>query len=77
MNPVIPHFSNECLEIINENKNILWPTVEKKLLIEEVVKIIIQINGKTREIIEMERDTDEENVLSKIILNIEKAKKDE
>jgi len=74
MNPVIPHFSNECLEIINENKNILWPTVEKKLLIEEVVKIIIQINGKTREIIEMERDTDEENVLSKIYQN-DKLKK--
>ena len=74
MSPVIPHFSSECLEIINENKEITWPTVEKKFLIEEMTKIVIQINGKTREIIEMKRDSDEENIVNKIYQN-EKLKK--
>ena len=74
MSPVIPHFSSECLEIINENKEITWPTVEKKFLIEEMAKIVIQINGKTREIIEMKRDSDEENIVNKIYQN-EKLKK--
>ena len=34
MNPFIPHFSNECLNTINEDQ-IKWPKVSKGDLIEE------------------------------------------
>ena len=34
MNPFMPHFTNECLESINQNQ-INWPAVSKKDLIEE------------------------------------------
>ena len=30
MMPVIPHFANECLEIIKIKKNIKWPKYDEK-----------------------------------------------
>jgi leucyl-tRNA synthetase len=66
INPVIPHFSNECMEMIDIKENILWPKVEEKFLLEENVKFIVQINGKTRKIIDAKKDTSESLLLNKI-----------
>ena len=52
MSPVIPHFKNECLEMLKINENLEWPKIDTKVLIETSVKFIIQINGKTRKILE-------------------------
>ena len=64
--PVIPHFSNECMEMIDITEKILWPKVDEKFLIEENIKYIIQFNGKTRKIIISKKDTTEELLLNKI-----------
>ena len=66
MNPVIPHFSNECLELLNENKNYLWPEINKEILIEQKNKFVIQVNGKTRGLLEMDKNTSEDNLLTSI-----------
>jgi len=66
INPVIPHFSNECMELINIKEKMLWPKVDEKLLLEDNVKFIIQFNGKTKKIIVSERDTIESLLLQKI-----------
>ena len=66
MNPVIPHFSNECLELIGEKEQIQWPKINEKILIENTKNFVVQINGKTREIIKAEKDITEENLLVKI-----------
>jgi leucyl-tRNA synthetase len=66
INPVIPHFSNECLEMIGIKEEISWPKVEEKFLIEDNVKFIVQFNGKTRKIIVSKRDTTEDLLLNKI-----------
>ena len=55
MNPFIPHFSNECLNNINENQ-INWPKISKKDLIEEDINFVVQINGKKRAILKIKRD---------------------
>jgi len=72
MNPVIPHFSNECIEKlgfnISENK-ILWPKINKDILVEEMVNFVVQINGKTRGIIELKTGHNEKEILEKIIEN--------
>ena len=65
MSPVIPHFANECLEIIGVKDDIFWPKINKKLLIEEKINFVIQINGKTREIINSDKDTKEDELLIK------------
>ena len=64
--PVIPHFSSECLELMNIKEKILWPKVDEKFLFEDNVKFIIQFNGKTRKIIISKKDTTESLLLNKI-----------
>jgi len=68
MNPLIPHFSSECLKNINQ-EDINWPTVSKKELIEENIVFVVQINGKKRALLNAKRDTDEENLLVQIKKN--------
>ena len=66
ISPVIPHFANECMEMINIKENLLWPKVEEKFLFEDDIKFIIQFNGKTRKIIVSKKDTTESSLLTKI-----------
>jgi len=66
LSPVIPHFSNECMEMINIKENLLWPKVEEKFLLEENIKFIVQFNGKTRKILISKKDTTENLLLNKI-----------
>ena len=64
--PVIPHFANECLVDLGFKKNISWPKYDENLLDEEKVNIVIQINGKKREIIKVKKDTNEKEILTLI-----------
>jgi len=61
--PFTPHLANECLELIGEKKIDKWPDFDNKLKNNEKVKIAIQINGKTKELIEIEKDLDEKKAL--------------
>ena len=63
---MIPHFSNECMVMLNVNEQILWPKIDEKILLEENIKFIIQFNGKTRKIIISEKGTGEDLLLQKI-----------
>ena len=70
MNPFIPHFSNECLNTINENQ-IKWPKISKEDLIEENINFVVQINGKKRAILKEKRNIIEKEILEIIKLNLE------
>jgi len=61
--PFVPHLAHECLEQLGSEKNDAWPTADKKLGLNQKIKIALQINGKTREIIEVIKDLDEKNVI--------------
>ena len=65
MSPFIPHFTSECLTKLNEKK-INWPIVSKEELVEEEINFVIQINGKKRSILKVNRDIDENSILNKI-----------
>ena len=73
MSPFIPHFTNECLSLI-EQKKIDWPTVSKDQLIEENINFVIQINGKKRALLKVKRDINEINILKEVRLNKETEK---
>ena len=62
MSPIIPHFANECLEKNNINHEISWPIVDKTFLDKDTTNIVIQVNGKKRNVISIEKDASEENV---------------
>ena len=68
MIPFIPHFSTECLNILKEKK-INWPKVSKEELIEEEINFVVQINGKKRAILKVNKDLDENLILNKIKSN--------
>ncbi|MDC1014568.1 leucine--tRNA ligase [Candidatus Pelagibacter sp.] len=64
--PIIPHFSNECLNIINKNYQLRWPAYDNSLLVENETNIVIQINGKKRGLIKTNLNIDEEELLKLI-----------
>ena len=73
MTPILPHFANECLSIINA-KNFKWPEYDISMLKEETVNIVIQINGKKRGLIQTKPNITEEK-LFEIMKNDEKIMK--
>ncbi len=74
--PLTPHLAHECCEKIN--KKFYWPEYNPKLLKEENCKIVIQVDGKKRGILEMPTNSKEAVVIkkSKEIENISKHIKD-
>jgi leucyl-tRNA synthetase len=74
MSPIIPHFANECLEILGNKDNSKWPISIKELLVENSVNYVIQINGKKRAVINSIRDTSEKD-LFELIKNNSATKK--
>jgi leucyl-tRNA synthetase len=64
--PIVPHFSNECLENLGIKQNITWPEINKEYLMNEKINFVIQINGKKREILQIKRNLDEESIINQI-----------
>ncbi len=73
MNPFMPHFTSECLDSIDQ-RQLKWPTVSEKDLIEEEINFVVQINGKKRAILRVKRDITEKEILAIIELNQEVEK---
>ena len=61
--PFTPHLASECLEQLDEKKLDTWPVIDTNLIQDQKIKIAIQINGKTREIIEISKDMLEKDVI--------------
>jgi leucyl-tRNA synthetase len=68
MMPVIPHFASECLSKFNYTDDFRWPTINKNFLIEKNNEIVIQINGKKRNTISVNKDINEAELIKKIQL---------
>ena len=66
MLPITPHLANECLEEITANKNYFWPEINDKYLQSNQCKIVIQINGKKRGLILMEKNINESDLIEKV-----------
>ena len=65
--PFVPHIAHECLERIKETNTDEWPKIQKNLKIEEKIKLVIQINGKTKKIIEVAKDIDKNKVMDECL----------
>ena len=77
LNPITPHLSQHLWWQLHPSESILdkpWPAIDEKLLVDDKVKIAIQINGKLRSEMEIEKDTEEETIKSLAILD-KKVKK--
>ena len=72
MIPFVPHLAHECLEKLGSKSNDKWPEI--KYNISDEIKFAIQVNGKTRDIIVIKKDLNEEQV-NKIVIENSKANK--
>jgi leucyl-tRNA synthetase len=64
--PVLPHLASECLSQLDENEEIIWPAVDNQYLKSKKIKIVIQINGKKRSLIETEESLSEKEIIEKV-----------
>jgi len=64
--PIIPHFSSECLKLMNM-ENLMWPKFDEKIIEETEVNFVVQINGKKRGIINTNKE-----ILEKDLFNLVK-----
>ena len=51
LNPFVPHIASELWTYIKENgdiDNMPWPTFNKSALVQDEIKIVVQVNGKLR-----------------------------
>jgi len=65
LSPIVPHFAEEIWQNLGNKESILkasWPIYDAKLLVEENVELVIQINGKVRSKIEVPRDISEDRL---------------
>ena len=63
--PITPHIALECLEKLKISKENIdkWPEINQSLLKNNKVNIVIQINGKTRNVMEMKKNLDKKAVI--------------
>ena len=66
MSPILPHFASECLEELKYDNKLDWPVTDKKVSTVENYKIIVQINGKKRNIINTNLNMDEKTLINEI-----------
>ena len=72
MMPFTPHLANECLELLKCKSVDKWPEIKKNEV--EKINFAVQVNGKTRDIISVKKNTDKEKI-NKVVLDNSKAKK--
>ena len=62
--PFTPHLAYECLEMIGAKEIKSWPKIDASLIEKEKIKMALQINGKTRDVIDIQKDLNENKVLA-------------
>ena len=61
--PFIPHVASESLEKLGAQNTDKWPIIKEDLMQNLLIKVAIQINGKTREIIEAKQNLSEKDLI--------------
>ena len=61
--PFIPHLASECLEKLKVKDSNKWPKIDSTVLNQQMIKMAVQINGKTKSIIEIKKDAEEKETI--------------
>ncbi len=62
LSPIIPHVAEEIWQIMGHDETITyetWPTYDESKLVQDTVQVILQVNGKVRSKVEVEKDLDQ------------------
>jgi len=74
MIPFTPHLAYECLTNLNCKEFNQWPQVNEKIVENSETKMVIQVNGKTRDVLNIKRNLEETEVIN-LVKNSLKANK--
>ena len=75
--PFAPHMANELwLQLGNEGlvQNAQWPSWDEEMIVQDVITIAVQVNGKLRGEIEVAKDADPEDIKSQALAHENVAK---
>lgn len=78
LSPVVPHITEELWSKLGHVGSIAyakWPTYDESKLVEDVVEIVVQINGKVRQHLQVSKDASREE-LQDLALNDERIKQE-
>ena len=62
MLPFTPHIASECLTNLKSKDLNKWPKINKKVLNKIKVNLVVQVNGKTRDVISIDQDLKEKEI---------------
>ena len=62
----MPHVVSEAFDDLNYAENLKWPVADKRFLEDKFVNIVVQINGKKRSMIKIEKDLGDKEVINTI-----------
>ena len=68
LNPVAPHITEELWKIMDFGGRVYqttWPEYDEAKTVESTVEIAVQINGKTKATMMIEKDADKDSVIAK------------
>jgi len=65
LNPIVPHLTEEIWQLLGNSTSItgsVWPTFDASKLIDDVVTVVVQVNGKLRAKLEVAAGTGDEEL---------------
>ena len=72
LNPFAPHITEEMWQKLGEKEELAyhtWPTFDEEKTVEDLINLPVQINGKLRANVEIQKDEDKESIREKIFKN--------
>jgi leucyl-tRNA synthetase len=68
--PFAPHAAEEMWQLAGHAKSVFeakWPTYDKDLIVSDMIELPVQVNGKLRGTLTIERDAGEEEIFAKAL----------
>jgi leucyl-tRNA synthetase len=71
MMPFLPHFTSECLNELSVDPILdkQWPKIDSKSLKSDKINLVVQINGKKRDVLELKNDSSKIEIMNAIQTN--------
>ena len=66
MMPILPHLISEAIGDLKYDQKLEWPIADTKYLQEKYVNIVVQINGKKKSLVKIEKNLTDKEVINKI-----------
>jgi leucyl-tRNA synthetase len=68
--PMMPHLAEECWGVLGQSGLVSeanWPKIERDLLVEDTVTLVVQVNGKKRGDVTVPRNAPEEQIKAAVL----------